>query len=91
MEIKYVGKDYDPRVTRYELVMGDFNGSVLKHNGQFTDLDLMLNRGKNSWAVYYGKILANNEKELEEIVDEKILMFRQEVDELVNYLQGLKE
>ena len=87
MEIKYVGKDYDPRVTRYKLVMGDFKGSVLKHNGQFTDLDLMISQSKNNWAVYYGKILANNEKELKEIVDEKIAAFIQDVDELANYLQ----
>lgn len=91
MEIKYVGKDYDPRVTRYKLVMGDFNGSVLKHNGQFTDLDLMVSQSENNWAVYYGKILANNEKELKEIVDEKIAAFIQDVDELSNYLQEMRE
>lgn len=91
MEIKYLGKDYDPRVTKYKLVMGDFTGSLLKHNGQFTDLDLMIKQGGNSWAVYYGKILANNEKELKEIVDEKIAAFIQDVDELVNYLQEMRE
>ena len=91
MEIKYVGKDYDPRVTRYKLVMGDFHGWFLKHNGQFTELDLFLKQGKQNWQVYIGNILANNEKELKEIVDEKILIFRQEIDELVNYLQEMRE
>ena len=87
MKIEYAGKDYDPKVTRYNLVMGVFNGSLLKHNGQFTDLDLMVSQGKNNWSVYYGKILANNEKELKEIVDEKIAAFIQDVGELVDYLQ----
>ena len=87
MKIEYEGTDYDPKVTRYNLVTGVFNGSLLKHNGQFTDLDLMVSQGKNNWSVYYGKILANNEKELKEIVDEKIAAFIQDVGELVDYLQ----
>ena len=91
MEIKYAGKDYDPKVTRYNLVMGDFNGSLLKHNGQFTELDLMVSQGKNNWSVYFGNILANNEKELKEIIDEKIAAFIQDVDELVDYLQEMRE
>ena len=91
MEIKYVGKDNDPRVSRYKLVMDDFNGSVLKHNGQFTDLDLMVRQSENNWSVYYGKILANNEKELKDIVDRKIIAFVQDVDELSNYLQEMRE
>ena len=91
MEIKYVGKDNDPRVSRYKLVMDDFNGSVLKHNGQFTDLDLMVRQSENNWSVYYGKLLANNEKELKDIVDRKIIAFVQDVDELSNYLQEMRE
>ena len=91
MEIKYVGKDNDPRVSRYKLVMDDFNGSVLKHNGQFTDLYLMVRQSENNWSVYYGKILANNEKELKDIVDRKIIAFVQDVDELSNYLQEMRE
>ena len=91
MEIKYVGKDNDPRLSRYKLVMDDFNGSVLKHNGQFTDLDLMVRQSENNWSVYYGKILANNEKELKDIVDRKIIAFVQDVDELSNYLQEMRE
>jgi|TARA_R100000479_G_C6273482_1_gene160356 hypothetical protein len=91
MEIKYAGKDYDPKVTRYNLVMGDFNGSLLKHNGQFTELDLMVSQGKNNWCVYFGNILANNKKELKEIIDEKIAAFIQDVDELVDYLQEMRE
>ena len=91
MEIKYAGKDYDPKVTRYNLVMGNFNGSLLKHNGQFTELDLMVSQGKNNWCVYFGNILANNKKELKEIIDEKIAAFIQDVDELVDYLQEMRE
>jgi len=91
MEIEYVGKEYDPRVTKYKLVENNFNGYVLKHNGQFTNLDLMVRQSGNNWAVYYGKILANNEKELKKIIDEKIETFIQDVNELSNYLQEMKK
>ena len=91
MEIKYAGKGYDPRVTRYDLVMGNFNGSLKKHNGQFTDLDLMVSQGDNNWTVYYGKILANNKEELRQIADEKIAEFKVLVTELYEYLIELAE
>ena len=44
MEIKYDGKECDPRITRYSIKgLEGYSGHVLKHNGQFTDLDLVLN------------------------------------------------
>ena len=87
MEIKYAGKDYDPRVTRYDLVMGPYNGTLLKHNGQFTELNLDVKQGKNNWAVYFGSILANNKEELKQIVDEKIIDFKNHVAELHEFMQ----
>ena len=86
----YTGKYYDPRVSTYAFKFGDFGwkGSVHKHNGQFTDLDLQIDHpiSGQAWCVFYGKILANNKSELKEIIEEKISIYRQEVAELVAHI-----
>jgi hypothetical protein len=90
MEIKYDGKECDPRITRYSIKgLEGYSGHVLKHNGQFTDLDLVLNiEGVPHWTVYYGKIHAsNNKKELEKEVEKAIQEFKKELKTLILFLQ----
>lgn len=84
MKIEYVGKDYDPRVTRYDLIMDNLNGKLLKHNGQFTFLDLFFTVEDKDWNVYYGDIVANDKKELKLIIQEKFELFKENVYWLVD-------
>jgi len=90
MEIEYNGKDCDPKITRYSIKgLEGYSGHVLKHNGQFTDLDLLLNiKGVPHWTVYYGKIHAsNNEKELENEIKKAIQGFKKELDIISNFME----
>ena len=84
---------------RYTFKFGKFWGTLLKvpygnyttnsaHNGQFTDLDLRIDHpisGK-AWCIFNGKILANNEDELREIIQEKITIYRMEIGEMGAFL-----
>ena len=90
MEIKYDGKECDPRITRYSIKgLEGYSGHVLKHNGQFTDLDLVLNiEGAPHWTVYYGKIHAsNNKEELENEIEKAIQEFKKELKIINNFME----
>tara|TARA_R100000458_G_scaffold59875_2_gene72393 strand:- start:3205 stop:3486 length:282 start_codon:yes stop_codon:yes gene_type:complete len=91
MEVKYEGKCWEPRVTNYSLVMGNFYASLKKHNGQFVHLDLFLGfeSTRQDWQVYYGNIVANNNKELKQIIEEKISEFKPFVTELYEFMMNL--
>ena len=92
MKVEYEGKSWEPRVTEYSVVMGNFHGRMNKHNGQFVHLDLSLGIGKESntpWHVYYGNIVANNNKELKQIIEEKISKFKADVTELYEFMMKI--
>jgi hypothetical protein len=89
MEVKYEGKSWESRVTEYSVVMGNFSGGMNKHNGQFVHLDLFLNLEGYSWQVYYGNIVANNNKELKQIIEEKISEFKPFVTELYEFMMKI--
>tara|TARA_Y100001951_G_scaffold100384_1_gene103733 strand:+ start:1261 stop:1536 length:276 start_codon:yes stop_codon:yes gene_type:complete len=89
IEVKYNGKSWEPRVTKYKVVMGNFHGRMDKHNGQFVHLDLFLSLGEQDLQVYYGNIVANNNKELKEIIEEKISEFKPFVTKLYEFMMNL--
>ena len=93
MEVKYDGKSWEPRVTEYTVVMGNFHGRMNKHNGQFVHLDLFLSLGEQGtgwdWQIYYGNIVANNNKELRQIIEEKISEFKPHVTKLHEFMMNL--
>jgi len=92
MEVKYEGKCWEPRVTNYSVFMGNFYASLKKHNGQFVHLDLFLGIGEHRhqhWQVYYGNIVANNNKELKQIIEEKISEFKPFVTELYEFMMKI--
>jgi len=93
LTLAYTGKYHDPRISTYAFKFGNFNGSIHKHNGQFTDLDLQIDHpiSGQAWCIFYGKILANNKNELREIIEEKISIYRREVAELVAHIDDACE
>ena len=100
LTLAYTGKYYDPRISTYAFKFGYddvcdivFKGSIHKHNGQFTDLDLQIDHpiSGQAWCIFYGKILANNNNELREIIKEKISIYRREVAELVAHIDDACE
>ena len=50
MEVKYEGKSWEPRVTEYSVVMGNFHGRMNKHNGQFVHLDFGFRKDSSGLA-----------------------------------------
>tara|TARA_R100000152_G_C6775737_1_gene204348 strand:+ start:1749 stop:2042 length:294 start_codon:yes stop_codon:yes gene_type:complete len=89
LEVTYEGRSWEPRVTMYRVVMGQFHGRVEKHNGQFIKLDLFL-RLRSDWQVFYGYIVADNKKELKQIIEKKISEFNHDVTKLNEFLMDFE-